>query len=38
VLGRAKKRMQYNRRFVNAVAAFGGKRAKMNQQPPGKSG
>jgi small subunit ribosomal protein S30e len=37
VTGRAKKRMLYNRRFVNAVASFGGKR-KMNQQPPGKSG
>ncbi|KAJ3006431.1 hypothetical protein HKX48_000123 [Thoreauomyces humboldtii] len=35
--GRAKKRLQYNRRFVNAVESFGGKR-KMNPSPAGKSG
>ncbi|KAI9018406.1 ribosomal protein S30-domain-containing protein, partial [Hyaloraphidium curvatum] len=29
--GRAKKRMQYNRRFVNAVAGFG--KRKMNPAP-----
>ena len=28
--GRAKKRMQYNRRFVNVVAGFGGKRIGPN--------
>ncbi|KAI8588341.1 ribosomal 40S subunit protein S30B [Geranomyces variabilis] len=33
--GRAKKRIQYNRRFVNAVASFGGKR-KMNPSPNSK--
>ncbi|ORY35885.1 40S ribosomal protein S30 [Naematelia encephala] len=35
--GRAKKRLQYNRRFVNVTLAPGGKR-KMNPQPAGKSG
>ncbi|KAJ3368128.1 40S ribosomal protein S30 [Allomyces macrogynus ATCC 38327] len=30
--GRAKKRLLYTRRFVNAVATFGGKR-KMNPAP-----
>ncbi|OCF58388.1 40S ribosomal protein S30 [Kwoniella mangroviensis CBS 10435] len=34
--GRAKKRIQYNRR-VNVTVAPGGKR-RMNQQPAGKSG
>ncbi|KAJ3177903.1 hypothetical protein HDU87_004185 [Geranomyces variabilis] len=28
--GRAKKRIQYNRRFVNAVASFGGKRKNID--------
>ncbi|KAJ3262546.1 hypothetical protein HDV06_002549 [Boothiomyces sp. JEL0866] len=36
VTGRAKKRLLYTRRFVNAVASFGKRR--MNQNPPGKSG
>ncbi|KAJ3276374.1 FACT complex subunit spt16 [Terramyces sp. JEL0728] len=36
VTGRAKKRLLYTRRFVNAVATFGKRR--MNQNPPGKSG
>ncbi|KAH9250502.1 40S ribosomal protein S30 [Batrachochytrium salamandrivorans] len=31
VTGRAKKRLQYNRRFVNAVATFG--KRKMNPSP-----
>ncbi|KAK5669952.1 hypothetical protein QVD99_004324 [Batrachochytrium dendrobatidis] len=31
VTGRAKKRLQYNRRFVNAVASFG--KRKMNPSP-----
>lgn len=30
--GRAKKRIQYNRRFVNVVAAPGGKRLGPNAQ------
>jgi len=30
--GRAKKRMQYNRRFVNVVAVPGGKKRGMNPQ------
>ncbi|KAI8817451.1 30S ribosomal protein S30e [Fimicolochytrium jonesii] len=32
--GRAKKRIQYNRRFVNAVASFG--KRKMNPSPNSK--
>ena len=28
--GRAKKRMQYNRRFVNVVMGFGGKKVGPN--------
>lgn len=32
VLGRAKKRIQYNRRFVNVVTAPGGKRVGPNSQ------
>jgi small subunit ribosomal protein S30e len=28
--GRAKKRIQYNRRFVNVVAGFGGKKVGPN--------
>ncbi|ORX41199.1 ribosomal protein S30 [Kockovaella imperatae] len=35
--GRAKKRAQYNRRFVNVTLTPGGKR-KVNPQPAGKSG
>ncbi|ODN82775.1 40S ribosomal protein S30 [Cryptococcus amylolentus CBS 6039] len=35
--GRALKRLQYTRRFVNVTVAPGGKR-RMNQQPVGKSG
>ncbi|GAA98206.1 uncharacterized protein L969DRAFT_102131 [Mixia osmundae IAM 14324] len=35
--GRAKKRILYNRRFVNAVTGPGGKR-RMNPNPEGKSG
>ncbi|RSH76817.1 uncharacterized protein EHS24_005216 [Apiotrichum porosum] len=35
--GRAKKRAQYTRRFVNVTLTPGGKRS-MNQQPAGKSG
>jgi small subunit ribosomal protein S30e len=30
--GRAKKRLAYNRRFANAVVAFGGKRKGPNSQ------
>ncbi|BEJ11500.1 hypothetical protein CspHIS471_0109220 [Cutaneotrichosporon sp. HIS471] len=37
VKGRAKKRAQYTRRFVNVTLTPGGKRS-MNQQPAGKSG
>lgn len=32
VVGRAKKRIQYNRRFVNVVTAPGGKRVGPNSQ------
>ena len=32
VLGRAKKRIQYNRRFVNVVTTPGGKRVGPNSQ------
>ena len=35
--GRAKKRLQYNRRFVNVVVGVGKKRGP-NTQPPGKAG
>ncbi|KAH8928355.1 ribosomal protein S30 [Atractiella rhizophila] len=35
--GRAKKRILYNRRFVNVTTQVGGKR-RMNAQPEGKSG
>ncbi|TPX37167.1 hypothetical protein SmJEL517_g00891 [Synchytrium microbalum] len=31
--GRAKKRIIYNRRFVNVVAGFGGKKRQMNPAP-----
>ncbi|KAI9093091.1 ribosomal protein S30-domain-containing protein [Phlyctochytrium arcticum] len=34
ILGRAKKRIIYNRRFVNAVASFG--KRKMNPSPNSK--
>ncbi|KDE08017.1 40S ribosomal protein S30 [Microbotryum lychnidis-dioicae p1A1 Lamole] len=37
VCGRAKKRILYNRRFVNVTLAPGGKR-RMNPNPEGKSG
>lgn len=32
VVGRAKKRIQYNRRFVNVATALGGKRVGPNAQ------
>ncbi len=32
VLGRAKKRIQFNRRFVNVVVAVGGRRPGPNKQ------
>mgnify|MGYP003957989497 CR=1 FL=1 len=32
VTGRAKKRLQYNRRFVNVAASFGGRRVGPNSQ------
>jgi small subunit ribosomal protein S30e len=32
VTGRAKKRLQYNRRFVDAAAGFGGKKVGPNNQ------
>jgi len=35
--GRAKKRLQYNKRFVNVVASFGKKKGP-NAQESGKSG
>ena len=35
--GRAKKRLQYNRRFVNVVVGLGKKKGP-NTQPPGKAG
>ncbi|KAK4058678.1 40S ribosomal protein S30 [Microbotryomycetes sp. JL221] len=38
VTGRAKKRMIYNRRFVNVTTAIGGKKKGLNTQPEGKSG
>ncbi|KAI3630595.1 hypothetical protein MIR68_008855 [Amoeboaphelidium protococcarum] len=31
--GRAKKRMLYNKRFVNVVAGFAGKKRRMNPSP-----
>ncbi len=36
--GRAKKRIQYNRRFVNIISAPGGKQQGPNKQPTGKLG
>ena len=36
--GRAKKRIQYNRRFVNVVTAPGGKAVGPNKQAPGVRG
>jgi len=36
--GRAKKRLQHNRRFVNVVAAPGGKTVGPNKQAPGVRG
>ena len=36
--GRAKKRLQYNRRFVNVVTAPGGKAVGPNKQAPGVRG
>ena len=36
--GRAKKRIQYNRRFVNVVTAPGGKKQGPNKQPQGVRG
>ena len=36
--GRAKKRLQYNRRFVNVVSAPGGKTVGPNKQAPGVRG
>jgi small subunit ribosomal protein S30e len=36
--GRAKKRIQYNRRFVNVVTAPGGKKEGPNKQPQGVRG
>ncbi len=36
--GRAKKRLLYNRRFVNVVTAPGGKAVGPNKQAPGKMG
>jgi ubiquitin/ribosomal protein S30 len=38
VVGRAKKRIQYNSRFVNVVTAPGQKRVGPNKQPQGKMG
>ncbi|KAM0792495.1 hypothetical protein ACM66B_005167 [Microbotryomycetes sp. NB124-2] len=38
VTGRAKKRMIYNRRFVNVTVGIGGKKKGLNTQPEGKSG
>lgn len=39
VVGRAKKRIQYNRRFVNVqTTGPGGKVGGPNKQPPGKMG
>ena len=38
VTGRAKKRIQYNRRFVNVVTAPGGKAVGPNKQAPGVRG
>jgi len=37
-VGRAKKRLQYNKRFINAVVGPGGRRPKPNTQPAGKLG
>eukprot|EP00997_Jenningsia_sp_PLL12_P011455 NODE_9076_length_383_cov_219.212575_g8179_i0.p3 GENE.NODE_9076_length_383_cov_219.212575_g8179_i0~~NODE_9076_length_383_cov_219.212575_g8179_i0.p3 ORF type:complete len:69 (+),score=23.45 NODE_9076_length_383_cov_219.212575_g8179_i0:63-269(+) len=36
--GRPKKRLQYNKRFINAQVGMGGKRAQPNRQPAGKLG
>ena len=36
--GRAKKRIQYNRRFLNVVAGANGKREGPNKQPQGMKG
>jgi small subunit ribosomal protein S30e len=36
--GRAKKRIQYNSRFVNVVASFGGKRRGPNSNMPESGG
>jgi len=37
IVGRAKKRLQFNRRFVNVVVGMGKKKGP-NTQPPGKCG
>ena len=37
-VGRAKKRIQYNRRFVNVTTAPGGKAVGPNKQPIGMKG
>jgi len=36
--GRAKKRLQYNRRFLNVVTGTNGKREGPNKQPQGMKG
>lgn len=37
-VGRAKKRLLYNKRFINAPVGLGGKRVQPNKQPAGKLG
>eukprot|EP00994_Dinema_validum_P007602 NODE_6372_length_361_cov_278.589744_g5651_i0.p2 GENE.NODE_6372_length_361_cov_278.589744_g5651_i0~~NODE_6372_length_361_cov_278.589744_g5651_i0.p2 ORF type:complete len:69 (+),score=22.58 NODE_6372_length_361_cov_278.589744_g5651_i0:60-266(+) len=36
--GRARRRLQYNKRFINATPGFGGKKPQPNKQPAGKLG
>jgi len=38
LVGRPKKRLQYNKRYINAPVGFGGKRVQPNKQPVGYAG